>query len=46
MAHAPATEPAPPPLESFSPVTGELLGAVRSTHPRDVADAVAGAAAV
>jgi succinate-semialdehyde dehydrogenase/glutarate-semialdehyde dehydrogenase len=46
MEAAPATEPPPPPLESFSPVTGDLLGAVRSTHPRDVAAEVAGAAAV
>ena len=46
MGVAPATEPAPPPLESFSAATGELLGAVPSTPERDVPAAVARAAAV
>src|SRR3954462_3038480 len=43
MALATAT---PPPLESFSPVTGEVLGAVASTSEREVAAAVEGSAAV
>ena len=38
--------PADPRLESFSAVTGELLGSVRATAARDVGAAVAGAAAV
>src|SRR4051794_10929533 len=36
----------PAPLESFSPVTGEVLGAVAPTSEREVAAAVEGSAAV
>lgn len=41
-----ATATDAPPLESFSPATGELLGAVPGTLPADVGAAVEGAAAV
>lgn len=37
---------APPPVEAFSPVTGDRLGAVRATSPRAVADAAREAQAV
>src|SRR3954449_10351670 len=40
-----ATE-TPPPLESFSPVTGEVLGAVAPASEREVVAAVEGSAAV